>query len=414
MCILVVTASFTSGLTDILFNKMLVYMTGHIARGQETQYTTPPQRRDPGHAALHQAIKENVDGDQCASTRTSSAFGRTVGNGKTGMVALVGIAEGLGFLQGDRSWSPATPGTSTSRTCFPGIIMYKNAARDLNVSLNDIVTVRFQTVYGQARRRSSRSWGSSPPRTCSWTWPRSWTWRCCAAMLNLKPEEVLGLNIVTEYPENSQKVIAMANRLHDALAPQAAGVKADLAARGPPRAKRERVRPGAEQQPGGARDRRAEPALPVGQPQRPGRGPKDGIVLTAATWPATLGAAVGTKLHYRYVPSSPPGSGAAGARGDGHRGAGSRLRREHGLRQRGAVLRDLLLEHAPGAGGRPPATPAVPGAAAGVGPAGAQPEHGRPPRRRCAAEPRVLEGGPGGRADHVRDRQRSSSTCSAA
>jgi len=30
MCILVITASFTSGLTDIIFNKVLVYMSGHI------------------------------------------------------------------------------------------------------------------------------------------------------------------------------------------------------------------------------------------------------------------------------------------------------------------------------------------------------------------------------------------------
>jgi acyl-CoA reductase-like NAD-dependent aldehyde dehydrogenase len=43
MCILVVTASFTNGLTDILFNKVMVYMTGHI-RVVEDTYT--PRRSD--------------------------------------------------------------------------------------------------------------------------------------------------------------------------------------------------------------------------------------------------------------------------------------------------------------------------------------------------------------------------------
>ena len=39
MCILVVTASFTNGFTDILFNKVLVHANGHIKVVQDV-FTT--------------------------------------------------------------------------------------------------------------------------------------------------------------------------------------------------------------------------------------------------------------------------------------------------------------------------------------------------------------------------------------
>ena len=84
MAILVITASFTSGLTDILFNKVMVYMTGHI-RVVEDSYSTRRSDVIRDMPRFMKAIKDTVPGvvrvDEVVST-----FGRSVGNGKTGMM----------------------------------------------------------------------------------------------------------------------------------------------------------------------------------------------------------------------------------------------------------------------------------------------------------------------------------------
>ena len=75
MAILVVTASFTSGLTDILFNKVMVYMTGHI-RVVEDSYTTRRSDVIRDMPRLLKIIKDAVPGivrvDQVVTVRQQS------------------------------------------------------------------------------------------------------------------------------------------------------------------------------------------------------------------------------------------------------------------------------------------------------------------------------------------------------
>jgi len=148
MCILVVTASFTAGLTDILFNKMLVYMSGHIKVVRD-EYTSRRSDVIRDTDRFIKAIKENVEGIK-EIDQTVSAFGRVVGNGKTGLVALVGVSRDSNFYK-DTDLESGHTRDIYKPDVFPGILLYKNAARELNVGMNDTVTVRFQTVYGQSQ-----------------------------------------------------------------------------------------------------------------------------------------------------------------------------------------------------------------------------------------------------------------------
>jgi len=84
MCVLVVTTSFTSGLSDILFNRVLVFMTGHIAV-QQMQYTTRRTDVIRDKDRLIGLIRQNVEGIKSIDEGVG-AFGRTIGNGKTGEV----------------------------------------------------------------------------------------------------------------------------------------------------------------------------------------------------------------------------------------------------------------------------------------------------------------------------------------
>ena len=217
MCILVVTASFTSGLTDILFNKVMVYMTGHLRVAMDS-YTTRRSDVVRDVPRFIAEIKDHVPGI-VRIDETVSAFGRTVGNGKTGMVALVGIPRDSDFYKDTQLESGSTK-DMYKPDVFPGIIMYKNAARDINVKLNDIVTVRFQTVYGQSQAPKFKVVGLIPSENMFMDVAAFVDMAEMRKLLNLKPEESLGLNIVTSYPGDSQKVIKVANELYKALAPR--------------------------------------------------------------------------------------------------------------------------------------------------------------------------------------------------
>jgi ABC-type lipoprotein release transport system permease subunit len=300
MCILVITASFTSGLTDIIFNKILVYMSGHI-KVVVDEYTSRRSDVIRDTARFTKIISDNVDGIRSIDPQVS-AFGRIVGNGKTGLVALVGIAKDADFYN-DTQLESGSPRDMYKPDVFPGILLYKNAAKELNVGMNDTVTVRFQTVYGQAQAPKFKVVGLIPSSNMFMDVAAFVDMETLRGLLNLKPNESLGLQIVTKYPEDAGRVIAMANKLQKALAPGAAGVKATLAA-------------GARQAKADVFALRMETSTSILGDAKNNltflngkiadlRANKDGIILTQPL-ADSIGAAVGTKLRYTYLPLDSP------------------------------------------------------------------------------------------------------------
>jgi ABC-type lipoprotein release transport system permease subunit len=296
MCILVVTSSFTSGLTDILFNKMLVYMSGHIKVVMD-EYTSRRSDVIRDTDRFIKAINENVEGVK-EIDQSVSAFGRVVGNGRTGLAALVGIARDSNFYK-DTDLESGNVRDIYKPDIFPGILLYKNAARELNVGVNDIVTVRFQTVYGQSQAPKYKVVGLIPSSNMFMDVAAFVDRETLRSQLQMKPNESLGLQIVTTYPQDAQKVIAQANKLQKALTPGAAGVKAVLRAPGQ-QANADVFALRLETSPDALALARDNLQFIKGDI----RGllkEKAGIILTQPL-ASSLGADVGTRIDYRYVP----------------------------------------------------------------------------------------------------------------
>jgi putative ABC transport system permease protein len=294
MCILILTSSFTNGLTDILFNKVLVRMTGHI-HVAEYEYTTRRSDVIRDTERFERIIRQTVQGIKRIDA-TISTFGRAIGNGKTGFLALVGIPQDADFYK-ETQLTAGDPRDIYKPDVFPGIILYKNAARDLNVGLDDIVTVRFDTVYGQSQAPKFKVVGLIPSENMFMDVAGFVDMERLRGLLNLKPEECLGLNIVTDYPEDRARVIAEANKLQAALQPGPASMKAELAlggrtARADLYALKLQTDPAADR-------------LAAGQMQflkgnlKALAGANDGIVLSRAL-AVRLGADLGSRVSYRY------------------------------------------------------------------------------------------------------------------
>jgi ABC-type lipoprotein release transport system permease subunit len=300
MCILVVTTSFTNGLTDILFNKIMVYMTGHISlnmRQSETRDNTST-RTEMFHdfPRMKAIIEKNVEGISRIDENVG-AFARTIGNGKTGFCALVGLPDTTDMKDFTVEEGDASDIFKTD--VQPGILLYKNAAKDLNVGLNDTIKLKFETVYKQPQGVNFKIVGLIRSENIFMDVAAFVDMKKLRELLNLLPEENQGINIVTVYPEDAAKVISEANKLYAELTPEAAGVVATIS--------QSNRKQDADVF---AIELKTHPeALTLAKDQLQfiqGKlddlaGNKNGIILTE-TLASSIGAPVGTKVNYSYFP----------------------------------------------------------------------------------------------------------------
>lgn len=154
--ILILANSFAHGISDIMFNKIIVYMTGHVGisinegSGRKISIFRDRDR-------LLNIINSNTDKSELNDTDEAvGVFCRAIGNGKADNVVIVGIdmskeyteeqlkefAASFHLTQGDymeiRRSDIENP-----------LILSKQKADGLNVKLRDVIRFRYRNVYGQ-------------------------------------------------------------------------------------------------------------------------------------------------------------------------------------------------------------------------------------------------------------------------
>ena len=153
VAILVVANSFSHGISDIMFNKVMRYITGHVAiRFNERGGVAREIARD--RARIFGAIKGETLIEE--ADEAVGMFARAIGNGRSDNIIMVGvdtrknlsakalkeIEESFRLVQG--TWKDIeNPGIENPA------ILSEEKARYLNVKKNDIVRVRFRNMFGQ-------------------------------------------------------------------------------------------------------------------------------------------------------------------------------------------------------------------------------------------------------------------------
>jgi ABC-type lipoprotein release transport system permease subunit len=298
MCILVITASFANGLTDILFNKVMIYWTGHI-RVIEDSYVTRRSDVIREKSRFIETIRESVPGIKQIDEVTT-AYARAIGNGRTALVVLIGMPKDRTDFFTEAELAAGNPRDIFTPDVFPGILLYRNTANDLNVAMNDIVTMRFDTIYGQSQAPKFRVVGIIPSQNVFQDTGVFVDMAALKGLLNMKPDETQALNIVTTYPQDEKRIAAAADALRSALSPEAAGVKATITALDR-RATADAFALGLDDET--AYRVAADNLQFVKGDLRSLAQAEDGIILTE-TLAARLGVGVGAHVSYSYVPKS--------------------------------------------------------------------------------------------------------------
>lgn len=153
VAILVTAGSFSAGISDIMFNRILRYVTGHVSvRFNERGGVMREIFRDGERA---RAAVRGVPGVEKFEEGVGY-FMRAIGNGKSDNIILVGanmsaelsekerreMVESFRVVEG--SWEAARDSLAENP-----VVISAEKARYLNVGLGDVVRVRFRDMFGQ-------------------------------------------------------------------------------------------------------------------------------------------------------------------------------------------------------------------------------------------------------------------------
>lgn len=153
VAILVVANSFSHGISDIMFNKIMRYVTGHVAvRFNERGGVMREIFRDRELAFA--ALKDEPLIEQ--ADESIGMFARAIGNGRSDNIILVGADTKKGASKKElaeveksfRLVAGSWKDVENPAIENPAIIS-EEKARYLNVKMRDVVRVRFRNMFGQ-------------------------------------------------------------------------------------------------------------------------------------------------------------------------------------------------------------------------------------------------------------------------
>jgi ABC-type lipoprotein release transport system permease subunit len=222
--ILLAANSFSHGVSDIMFNKIVVYMTGHVG----INFNEGSGRRTPifrDKEWLLGMINKNIDKDQIEDIDEAvGMFTRAIGNGKADNVVVVGIDTSkkvsdklmeeymASFNVVEGSYRDLT------RTDIENpLILSKQKADSLKVKLKDIIRIKYRNVYGQNQAANAIVAGIMANDNIFMQGVMFVELKNIKKMMGYSPNECGNMHIILKNPVRD--AVKTADKMHDALKP---------------------------------------------------------------------------------------------------------------------------------------------------------------------------------------------------
>jgi ABC-type lipoprotein release transport system permease subunit len=234
--ILVIASSFSHGISDIMFNKIVVHVAGHVninineGRGRRTNIFRDKER-------LSRIIKKTAGNDLEDLDEGLGIFLRAIGNGKAENMVLVGVNTGKSITEKqrkeyDESFHMLEGNFSDLRKSGVEnpVILSKEKAKILNVKKNDIIRVRFSNVYRQSQSARLTVTGIMSNDNIFMQGVMFVELKNLKALMGYRPWECAAMKLTLKNPRDN--AVQVADRLHDALIPGRASIYADISLKG--------------------------------------------------------------------------------------------------------------------------------------------------------------------------------------
>ncbi|PIU17982.1 MAG: hypothetical protein COT18_11470, partial [Elusimicrobia bacterium CG08_land_8_20_14_0_20_59_10] len=233
VAILVTANSFSHGISDIMFNRVMRYVTGHVAiRFNERGGVMSEIFRDK--ARMLAAVKDEPLIEK--TDESIGIFSRAIGNGRSDNIMLVGVDTSQGLSGKERkeleeSFRMVTgKWKDLQRTDVENpVIVSEEKARYLNVGSNDVVRVRFRNMFGQSQAARLTVVGVSRNDNIFMQGVVFLEKTRAKELLGYRPWETGSLNLTIKDPRRN--AAALADRIHKKLEPGTAVIYAAAAGR---------------------------------------------------------------------------------------------------------------------------------------------------------------------------------------
>jgi ABC-type lipoprotein release transport system permease subunit len=234
MSVLVVANAFSHGISDVIFNRLLAYMSGNISVSFTREGNRTRQLFPEGEIML--AITRKTLPDLASMEEAIGLFSRAIGNHRTDNVILVGmdagrtgdpdsraeIQENFRMIEGRFE--------DLRRTDLENpVILASEKARSLNVRLHDLIRVRYQDVHGQNQAARLTVAGIFKPSNVFMTAPVFLDIRNLRVLAGYGPHDLGQIYLMLKDPKKN--AVRDADLLHARLVPKTAIVHGDLSSR---------------------------------------------------------------------------------------------------------------------------------------------------------------------------------------
>lgn len=229
MLILVVANSFSHGISDVMFNRVMRYVTGHVSVTVfEKNMFNCVIFRDKDR--LLEIINRNSQGVKRID-ESVGIMSRAIGNGKSENVMLIGLntsqnissKELKEFEESFKMVQGSYNDLKNTKIEHPAIIS-TDRARDLNVKINDTIRVRYRNIFGQDQAARLTVVGIMKITNIFMSGVVFIELKNTKELLGYSPWEVGGLNLTLENPRHD--AINIADNIHAALKPDLAQIVA--------------------------------------------------------------------------------------------------------------------------------------------------------------------------------------------
>ncbi|MEJ5284906.1 MAG: FtsX-like permease family protein [Brevinematales bacterium] len=224
---LVIAGSFTKGLKDVIINKMLVGMSGHIQIAVIGN-VNDMYGRGRGYfrdKSIIESIIPDYTNEIDYYNTDASAFVRLLGNKKSELVQIVGVEINEGFLNflkvvEGNPWDL----TNTAKYENPMSLTVEKA-KFLRVKLYDKVSASFQTLRGQMQTARFTVVALSKAESSFMNWVAFVPYENMRKLLDFKPYEVGSYTIVLK---DIKKAIPISLELREKLKPSLFAINTEL------------------------------------------------------------------------------------------------------------------------------------------------------------------------------------------
>ena len=225
--ILIIAHGFSHGISDNLFNRIVVYVSGHIGVAFSENGNLYKQVFHDG-PGIKEIIKKEIP-DVIKVEEGTWVFCRAVGNGKSDNVVMIGLDLGETgdekIQQQDADNFKIIDGRFEdlgNKTMENPVFLAKEKAAFLNVEKGDVLRVRYRNINGQDQSARLTVAGIFLPANMFMTAPVFLELNNLKKLMGYAPNDVGQLFITIKNPKKN--AIKFAEKLHAALKPDIARI----------------------------------------------------------------------------------------------------------------------------------------------------------------------------------------------